>query len=346
MSAFLHQAWYAAAAGASVGRRPLARTLLDQALVLWRTEAGAPVAMRDRCPHRFAPLSQGCLHGDTIACPYHGMRFAPAGACVKVPGQDTIPPGARVQAYPVLERYGLVFVWMGNPDRADPSALVDVPEYGAPGWGLSRGETVFEANWQLVTDNLIDPAHTSFVHAGTIGSSAGEAVPLAARELPGGVIECGRWIDDAPAVPIVQRFARPTGHVDRWQYYYLKAPSTSWVDFGALPTGRPHTPEEQARAPYRVFSYAFLTPETAGRTRYHSFQLRNFAVDDEAVTAEFNAMYHRTFEEDRVLLEAIQREEAAHPGLPPVRIASDTGLVRLRRLQARLRDAETSAPAR
>jgi phenylpropionate dioxygenase-like ring-hydroxylating dioxygenase large terminal subunit len=85
-----------------------------------------------------------------------------------------------------------------------------------------------------------------------------------------------------------------------------------------------------------VLSYAFITPEDEGHSHYFSFQLRNVAVDDAAVTAEFEALYRLTFDEDRQLLEAIQREEAAHPGLQPMRIASDVGLVRLRRVQQRL----------
>ena len=120
-------------------------------------------------------------------------------------------------------------------------------------------------------------------------------------------------------------------------------------DFGSLDAGSGHTPEAQARAPYRVLSYAFLTPEKVGATHYFWFQLRNVAVDDAAVTAEFEALYRATFDEDKALLEAIQRTEDRDPGLTPVRIASDAGVVRLRRIVERRLAAEASsieAPSR
>ena len=309
--------------------------------MLYRTEAGAPVALIDRCAHRFAPLSLGTLKGDHVECGYHGLTYDCSGACVRVPGQDRIPPAARVRSYPTAEKFGLVWIWPGDAALADPARLVDIPQYGAPGYGISRGYHHFESSYLGIADNLLDPAHTSYVHRRTIGNAAAEDVPVAVEER-GDVIVAGRWINDAPPVPIVQRFAQPKGNVDRWQLYYLKAPCTSWVDFGAFDAGLPHTAEEMAKAPYRVLSYAMLTPETERSTHYFWFQLRNFRAEDEGVTREFVELYGGTFDEDKHLLEAIQRVEDHAPGLKPVRIASDAGLVRLRRMvENRMKEAET-----
>jgi len=341
MAAYVRNSWYAAATSEEVRAALLARTLLEEALVLFRTEDGTARAMLDRCTHRFAPLSQGKLCADRVICPYHGMEYDSSGACTRIPGQDRIPPQAHVKTFPVLERYGLVFVWMGDADRADPALLIDIPQYEAPDWGLSRGHTVFGCHWRLITDNLIDPAHTTFVHQRTIGNDAGADVPLLAEVVDKRTVSCGRWIDDSEPVPIVKRFVHPAGNVDRWQFYYVAAPSTCWVDFGCLPAGTPHTAEEQARAPYRVISYAFLTPIDQASTHYFSFQLRNVAVNDAAVTQEFERLYYVTFEEDRVLLERIQQVQQAHPELAPMYIASDTGVARLRRLV----DAQLQADA-
>lgn len=332
MAPYVLNAWYAAAASHEVRQELLARTLLDESLVLFRTGDGLARALLDRCTHRFAPLSMGRLCADKVVCPYHGMEYDGTGACTRIPGQERIPAQARVNAFPVLERYGLVFVWMGDPDLADPSLLVDIPEYDAPDWGISRGYAAFGCNWRLITDNLIDPAHTTFVHQRTIGNDAGADIPLHSELIGDRTVSCGRWISDSAPVPIVKRFANPAGNVDRWQFYYICAPSTSWVDFGCVSTGTPHTAQEQARAPYRVISYAFLTPINPSSTHYFSFQLRNFAAQDSAVTQEFEQLYHATFEEDRVLLEQIQRAEQAHPEIRPMYIASDSGIGRLRRL--------------
>lgn len=339
---FLFNAWYPAAESADVGRQLCTRTLLEQRLVLYRTEAGEPVALRDRCPHRFAPLSLGQLHGHTVACPYHGMRFGPDGRCTRIPGQARVPEAARTDCFPVIEAYGLVFVWMGDPALADPARLVSIPQYGQPGWAVSRSYSLFHARWLNLADNFVDPAHTSFVHTRTIGNSAGDDVPVSVSE-EGDTIICGRWIDGAPAVPVVRRYTHLDGPVDRWQVYHFQIPTVTWVDFGAFEAGRPHTEEEKATAPYRVLSYGFIAPATRQSTHYFSFQLRNFAVDDEATTREFASLYELTFEEDKVLLEAIEEVESASPGVAPLRIASDAGVVRMRRRLAEMMAQERSA---
>jgi phenylpropionate dioxygenase-like ring-hydroxylating dioxygenase large terminal subunit len=339
MNAFITNAWYAAAESAALASQPLRCTLLAQPLVLWRTAAGQAAALLDRCPHRLAPLSMGEICDDAIACPYHGLRFDATGRCVLAPGQPLVPERARAQAFPVIERYGLVFVWMGDASLADPGAMVDLPAWGEPGWQLTRGRTLFRAAWTLIADNLIDPFHTSFVHRRTLGNASGETVPVQARELPDGTIECGRWVENAPPVPIMQRLAGLRGAVDRWQIYRFWPPGASWVDFGAIPAGSARTPEALAGAPYRVVSCAFLSPQDATSTHYFALQMRNFALGDAAVSAELDAQYEATFEEDRLLLEAIERELERDPHAAEALLASDAGVARLRR---RLSAAQTA----
>lgn len=339
LAPFVRNAWYACARGEDIGRALTPRRLLGERLVLYRTEGGSPAALLDRCPHRHAPLSLGKLRGDTVECGYHGITFDCGGACVRVPAQARIPLQAKVRSFPALERYGLVFVWMGEPALADPAAIVAIPQYGRPQWGLSRGYSFFRANYQNITDNLVDPAHTSFVHATTIGNAAAEDVPIE-TVIEGNTLTVGRWIPAAPPVPVIARFTGIETPMDRWQLYRLQAPCTSWVDFGAFAPGSERSEEARDAAPYRVLSYAFLTPETERSTHYFWFQLRNFAAHDEAVTREFETLYQTVFNEDRELLEAIQILEDENPGLKPVRIASDAGLVRLRRMVAGMLEDE------
>jgi len=341
----LENQWYVAAWSEDVGRSLLPRRILGQRIVLYRTLGGQPVALHDRCPHRSAPLSMGRLNDDSIECGYHGITYDAHGQCIRVPGQARIPPGAVVRSYPVAEKYGMVWVWTGDATRADPATIIDIPQHGAPGWTRSRGYTYFESNYLNICDNLVDPAHTSFVHRGTIGNTSAADVAIDAEERDG-VIVAGRWIDDSPPVPIVQRFANPKGNVDRWQFYHLKVPTISWVDFGCIDAGIPHTQEEKARAPYRVLSYAMLAPETETTTHYFWFQLRNFAPDDAIVTAEFEKLYAATFDEDRAILNAIQKIESEAPNSGSVRIASDAGVVRYRRAVQRLLDEEHKLKSR
>lgn len=112
---FLRDVWYVAAWDDEVGHRPLARTLLNEAVVLYRGANGRPVALEDRCCHRHLPLRMGKVDGDNIQCGYHGPTFDRQGQCVSIPGQTAVPLGASVKSYPVVERDRWIWIWMGDP---------------------------------------------------------------------------------------------------------------------------------------------------------------------------------------------------------------------------------------
>jgi phenylpropionate dioxygenase-like ring-hydroxylating dioxygenase large terminal subunit len=168
----LRNSWYVAASDAEIGSKPLARTILGEPVVLFRTGAGAPVVFEDRCPHRHLPLSMGKLVGDELQCHYHGLRFAPDGRCVRIPGQDHIPAGAKAKTYPLVERYHWIWIWMGDPARADPAAIPDFHWLDDANWGAKSAYLHVDANWQLIVDNLLDLTHLAFVHETTIGNAA------------------------------------------------------------------------------------------------------------------------------------------------------------------------------
>ncbi len=124
MGMFLKNAWYAAAWDHEVTTdKPLARTILNEPLVLFRDTSGRIAALEDRCCHRHLPLSKGKVMGDILQCGYHGLKFDTSGACVGVPGQTRVPPGSRIRSWPVLERFQFIWVWMGDADKADESLL-------------------------------------------------------------------------------------------------------------------------------------------------------------------------------------------------------------------------------
>jgi vanillate O-demethylase monooxygenase subunit len=347
--AFLRNNWYVAAwadeLGASADAPLLARTVLGEPLVLFRTAAGAPVALLDRCPHRLLPLSRGDRIGDHIQCGYHGMTFDGAGRCVRIPGQTVIPPAARVRSYPAVEHLGMVWVWPGDAERADPALLFDqLPQWHEaqrPGgkWAWFPGPlTHVRANYQLLAENLVDPQHVAFAHKATLGSPAMVDIPIETREI-GDTLLVTRWTPDAPASPILQRYGRWPGNVDRWQYYWLYPPAIAVVDFGAGPPGMPRT-EAGRDANVRVFSAHFMTPETEGSTHYFWFILRNFGIGDAAVNDDMRAQVVTTFDEDKAILEAIEESERAPFVTERVKIAIDSGAARLRRTVARLIAAE------
>ena len=348
--AFLRNCWYVAAWAGEVGGNLLARTILELPMVLYRKSDGAVAALLDRCPHRLLPLSRGSLRGDTIECGYHGLTFDCSGNCVRAPGQDRIPPAARVRSFPVTEHLGMVWVWPGDPALADSSKLFDelarwAESQGAdPAWGLSCGPyTHVKANYQLLTENLVDPAHVTYVHKSTLGTAAMAGIPVETTQI-GDTLLVTRWTPNSPAAPILQRFGKWPGNVDRWQYYWLYPPSIAVVDFGSDLPGMAHT-EEARDAGIRIYSSHFLTPETEESTHYFWLQLRNFAQTDARVSSDITEQFVVAFAEDKEVLEAIQEAERTPFVTERVKLALDSGSVRLRRTVARLIALEEATAA-
>ena len=218
MSAFVRNAWYVAAWQHEVeAGQALSREILGTPVLLYRTADGTPVALEDRCCHRALPLSMGRVLGDRIECGYHGLQFDRAGDCVAVPGQIAIPPGARVPAYPLVERDRFVWIWMGDADRMDPA---DIPAFhwlDHPDWRAKPSYLHIRCNYQLLIDNLLDLSHLPFVHPTTLGEMGVAETPrrdrtYAARgsarpagSSTGRRLRCWRSSADSPAISTAGR---------------------------------------------------------------------------------------------------------------------------------------------
>ena len=258
------------------------------------------------------PLSLGRLRGDNLECGYHGLQFDPDGQCVRIQGQKSIPAAAKVRSYPVHESLGFVWIWLGDPDLADPQSCFRLAALAEPKRTLSVGaHRLVKCHYQLLTDNLTDPAHVTFVHRSTLGSAAQEDIPVEVQELDDTVI-VSRWTLDSPPAPIFENLAGMRGHVDRWQYYYLYCPAICVVDFGSAPAGRlQHDSPREHHPAVQIYSCIFLTPETERSTHYFYVQSRHFALGDEALSRDVVAQLAVAFDEDFVILEAQQRSSAA-----------------------------------
>jgi phenylpropionate dioxygenase-like ring-hydroxylating dioxygenase large terminal subunit len=164
-----HRHWHPVALAAGVGAAPLAVQLLDQPLVLWRDAAGAVQAWADRCPHRGARLSLGCVRGGQLECPYHGWRFAGSGQVVVVPALPDFTPPATHHAtvFDCTERYGLVWVRLAAEGEALPPvfAAEDQPRLRK----LNCGPYDVASSAPRIVENFLDMAHmnTGWVTAPT-----------------------------------------------------------------------------------------------------------------------------------------------------------------------------------
>lgn len=340
MNDVLRNTWYVAAWSTELAPGAvLARRLLDEPVVLWRDAQGQPVALADRCPHRFAPLSMGRLQdgGASIECPYHGLRFDAQGQCAHNPhGDGSIPKAAVVRRYPVVERHNLLWLWMGDPARADVAALPDFSFLDPAEYAVGSGHMVVAGHYELETDNILDLSHIEFLHP----LFASEAVRRGqvTCEQQGETVWCKRVMRDDHQVPdfLRQAFNVPEGPLDRWLDVRWNAPANMALWAGGHASGA-----DPATAFVSQQAHCF-TPETASSTHYF-FALafpRAMGPMAEQLAAENVAAVKVVFErEDQPMIEAVEQRMRGHDlwSLKPVLLPGDAAAVRARRiLQARI----------
>jgi phenylpropionate dioxygenase-like ring-hydroxylating dioxygenase large terminal subunit len=163
--------WYVAAESTALeGDKPLGVKMLGADFVLFRDGDGAIRCLSAVCCHRGASLAHGKIVDGQVACPYHGWRFNGEGACTLIPalGADAqIPNRARVDSYPVREKFGWIWVFLGDADEREcpPFPEDDIyPEYTRDGWRALHINFEVPVNWERTEENSIDGAHPSFVH--------------------------------------------------------------------------------------------------------------------------------------------------------------------------------------
>lgn len=314
-----------------LGDTLLARTVLGVPLLLYRRGDGTPVALDNRCPHRQAPLSMGRREGDHIRCLYHGLRFEPGGRCVEIPGQEQIPAKLCSRAYPVVEQGRWLWVWMGDPARADAARIPPTPTLKHPDWRYRPGYMHYQADYRLICDNLLDFSHLSYVHEKTLGGSPNIAeVRPTVERLPDG-LAVTRHVNHTVPAPYHQRLGQFDGPVNRRFAYEFLLPGILLLHAHVKPAANA---EDDMTGALQFDSCQALTPETATTTHYFYMQAHAFRQDDATVTEAIFQSLCTAFEEDRRMIEAQQRQLLAAPGLEMQAIVADQALVQFRRLLA------------
>ncbi len=336
--------WWVAAYGAEIGRSLMARDILGERVLLYRTQDGTAVALSGICPHRAFPLEMGRLVGDAVQCGYHGFTFGSDGACHKVPSQPGVPGHASLRRYPVVERGGMVWVWTGAPDRADPALLPDHDRIGlgAPGWTVDYQEMVtIEARYTLLIENLLDLSHVTFIHTQTI--PGGEKVAA----LPVDVVQDGdrltvrRKAVGMPANPMIRaQFPGQEGAVD--QEFDAEYCGPCLIRTGG--TISDHATGQTLGTQNFIH---MITPAMPGRFHYFVATTRDFGADNRALSAMNLAMGERIQPEDVAAITAIEQVLRSGTTLPrEISARVDNGALRVRRLlEAQIRAEAAVATA-
>ena len=338
---FLQKRWYVAAWPEEIGREFLSRTILNKPVLFYRTEDGSAVALQDRCPHRFVPLSEGRLIGDVVECGYHGLRFESNGNCILNPhGDRRIPPGAHVASYPVAERHGLVWIWMGPPELADPGLIPGFFDFMAgPHTGFRTTHNYVHARYgaDILIDNLMDLSHAEFLHRGSF--SAGYAENSTMRSFRDGDTICvERDLLETEMPPFMAPlYDGGNAPVDHWQHYRWVAPGLIRFEFGVVRSG------EARDSGARIYATHIATPETTNTTHYFASISRLVTLDDASEDETWRLMQRGPVEhEDSPMLE---KQQAAMAGedfwsLKPLILETDAGAVRVRRMMKQLINEE------
>jgi phenylpropionate dioxygenase-like ring-hydroxylating dioxygenase large terminal subunit len=336
---WIRNCWQVIAFSKEIGSTPLARTVCEERVVLYRTGAGDAVALADRCPHRLAPLSFGRVVGNDIQCGYHGMVFDANGHCVRVPGQDVLPRNARVRKYPLVERHSFAWIWLGDEARADPAAIPDIHWVNDPAWAAVTGYHHFGANYQLVNDNLLDLSHESFVHEETIGNESVAEAPCHVT-LVGNTVRAHRDMFNIEAPPFYKRTTGFTGRINRWHTANFTPPGINIIENGSMPAD---AKDKSAALERKVIN--LIVPETRTSSHYFWAIVRQFSLNDPALDEYIFQGIAKTFDQDKAILEAQQREIGDDPERAnfPVAIRVDAGPIQGRKLVAAMLAREAEA---
>lgn len=321
---FIEDCWYVAAEPEELAEGICARKIMNRPVILFRTEAGEPVALEDRCAHRYAPLSNGRLEGDIIRCGYHGICFDKNGRCVAIPGQDDLPESEMmsVRTFPVLEKYGYVWIWMGDPKSADGGRSIPSGFYigDDPGWrGRKLQMLSLNGYYELINDNLFDVSHAEWVHGSTLGADIMRLSRTMEKGLPtegfngsyyqidGDVIRFGLHANGGSSPPAFSKGLALKYGKEEWpdatdwhldvQWWF---PSFFVFDVKTRPAGS--TDDEGVRQ----VSLNALTPETETSTHYFFTVSHNYHLDDESVTTYWADGVAHAFHEDKEVIGAQQ----------------------------------------
>ncbi len=210
--------WYPVVRAEDLGTTPQRVRILAHDFVVFRDKDGKPAVLSDTCIHRGASLGMGKCKDGTVQCPYHGWRYDRDGKCIRIPsiGMKTPPPPrARVDAYPVEERYGIVFAFLGDLPAAERPPIMPVDEHGTPEWRSTVITFDINYHYERSIENGLDPAHNEYVHTthGYQGDREDSYLMMELRPHKNNDWGFGflSTFDAPPLKNPIMRFARPKG---------------------------------------------------------------------------------------------------------------------------------------
>jgi phenylpropionate dioxygenase-like ring-hydroxylating dioxygenase large terminal subunit len=236
----------------------------------------------------------------------------------------------------------MIWVWVGDADKADPAQIASYPYHSDPVWVWSKDCLEVNANWLLLADNLLDLSHLQYVHRKTIGGNPAEdAQAKLSASRDGNRVFVARWWFDMAAPPFHKAMCSFTGNVDRWQEIDFRP---GFIQFYSGATdANTGAYEGKRESGMHIRHLHCITPETETKTRYFFSVAHNFRIEDAALTQRMHQLAVATFMEDQALLEVQQRRIAENPDRALLDTRNDIGTIHARRIVTELSAAEHRA---
>ena len=331
----LRDFWYVGCLSKDLQKNPLSVRILDEWIVLFRGEAGQPVALLDRCLHRNVQLSRGRVEEGKLRCPYHGWLYSDRGQVIEIPAAGTCAPQGvcrRAPSFSEREVDSLVFVSLSDtPVFPEPFRS---PHYGETGWRTERRVNVFENNVTNCVENFVDVPHTSYVHPGIFRTRRNQALRVHVELSKGSVSIV--YENETTNVGWFSRFLNPggrtIGHVD---YFHMPNITSAQYRFGRnrelTITSQSVPISEERTAVYTDLTYrfGFWTPFARPFVRSLGQRVIDQDLDILANQMECLRKYGRRFHNSRpdvihAFIEQIRRmiEEGKDPREAEARSAS------------------------
>ncbi len=288
--------WYVADEVQNVRDEPIIVRMLGQDFVLFKDSSDNVHCLSNVCTHRGGSLAQGKVKGDCIECPYHGWQFDGEGLCRRIPsmGKDAkIPNRAKLDAYPTQEKFGLIFVFLGDLPQEERPPIMEIPEFNEPGWRSTCQSFQWDCDYKRSIENGIDIAHNGFIHTTHIQSTGNENYTVPDLELVDTKWGTG-FYNSAPSEPLAKEKMRKVPGIEDAATTEL---GTGHHGISSLWTFIHPTPD------FKIHQYLYETPIDDGSMRLFVVNLRNFMTEprDDTTVMERNAFF--AYEDRDVLLE-------------------------------------------
>jgi phenylpropionate dioxygenase-like ring-hydroxylating dioxygenase large terminal subunit len=321
--------WYPIAQSEDVVTyEPFQTQVLGQRLVAFRDDDGHARVLSDVCIHRGGSLGKGWVRNNSVVCPYHGWQFGGDGRCNRIPTVETnkIPGRARVDSYPVEEKYGIVFAFLGDLPEEERPPLRAVKEFGQEGWRANK-LVVFEidAYYERSIENGLDPSHNEFVHPAQGSPSMQRDFkknPLDMQDIPWGSEFLVRFDNKMTDDRALKDEAQAVPEVTAGSGFIGPNQMITWISFS----------ESQS-----FHQYFFEAPIDEYRTRIFFVNMRNFMLEPEndGRLVKVNLNIAR---EDIDILESLDPVGTPNTNTEELLVPSDAAIVSYRKHLAEWRD--------